>query len=99
MSETIRSAKLIWITRILSVICGLVLAGLLVAVIVALAMGNTHQAVVVAIAYFCGILLLGPLLYLLRAYGSWRSSNRLWRERMASGFYKTLPPVKDDDDD
>ena len=28
-----------------------------------------------------------------------RHSNRLWRERMASGFYKTLPPVKEDDND
>jgi hypothetical protein len=28
-----------------------------------------------------------------------RSSNALWRKRMASGFYKTLPLVKDDDDD
>jgi hypothetical protein len=99
MSETKRSAKATWITRILSVFSGLVLVGLLAAVIVSLAMGRTHQAVVVAIAYFCGILLLGPLLYLLRAYGSWRSSNRLWRKRMASGFYKTLPPVKDDDGD
>jgi len=99
MSETIRSAKLIWITRILSVICGLVLVGLPVVAIVAAATGDTHRAVVVAIAYFCGILLLGPLLYWLGAIGNWRSSNRLWRKRMDSGFYKSLPPAKDDDDD
>jgi hypothetical protein len=28
-----------------------------------------------------------------------RRSNALWRERMASGFYEKLPPIKDDDDD
>jgi len=28
-----------------------------------------------------------------------KRSNKLWRERMASGFYKTLPPVEEDDDD
>ena len=28
-----------------------------------------------------------------------KRSNKLWRERMASGFYKSLPPIKDDDDD
>ncbi len=28
-----------------------------------------------------------------------RQSNTIWRKRMASGFYKTLPPVKDDYDD
>ena len=84
---------------ILRVFCGLVFAGYSVAVIVAAATGGMRQVVIVGIAYICGMALLWLPLNWMSAIGSWRSSNALWRERMASGFYKTLPPMKDDDDD
>jgi hypothetical protein len=97
MSETIRSAKTIWITRSLSVFYVLVLAGLPIVVIVVAATVGTHQAVVTGIAYACGVVLLGLPLYWFGAIVSWRGSKVIWRKRMASGFYKTLPKVEDDD--
>jgi Na+-driven multidrug efflux pump len=99
MIDTTRSTKRARITRLASLLGLLIVAGLPVVVILALVMSGTHQAAVVGIAYACGMFLLSLLLYWLGAIGSWRSSRKLWRERMASGFYKTLPPGKDDDDD
>jgi|GEM_PF-2181844 LytS/YehU family sensor histidine kinase len=86
-------------TRIVSVLDALVLAGLPVATILALVTGGVHRAVLVGIAYVCGMSLFWFPVHWLAAIGSWRSSDALWRKRMASGFYKTLPPIKDDDDD
>ena len=73
--------------------------GLPVAVIAGLATGGTHRAIVVFVGYVCGFSVLFLPLHWMSAFSGWRSSRKLWRERMASGFYKTLPPVKDDDDD
>ena len=99
MSDTKRSPRPARIARLASLLGLLIAVGFPVAVIVTLAMGSAHQAVVVGIAYACGMFLLWLPLYWLGAIGSWRSSKALWRKRMASGFYKTLPPVKDDDDE
>jgi ABC-type antimicrobial peptide transport system permease subunit len=73
--------------------------GLPVAVIAGLATGGVHRAIVVFVGYMCGFSVLFLPLHWMSAFSGWRSSQKLWRERMASGFYKTLPPVKDDDDD
>jgi hypothetical protein len=99
MINTERSPRPARIARLASLLGLLIAAGLPVAVIVTLAIGSTHQAVVVGIAYACGMFLLWLPLYWLGAIGNWRNSNTLWRKRMSSGFYKTLPPVKDDEDD
>jgi Zn-dependent protease with chaperone function len=99
MVDTERSPKPARIAHLAGLLGLLIAVGLPVAVIVTLLIGSTRQAVVVGIAYACGLLLLGLLLYWWGAISSWRSSRKLWRERMASGFYKTLPPVKDDEDD
>lgn len=99
MVDTKQAPKPSRIARLASVLGLPIVAGLPIAVIVTLALGSTHQAVVVGIAYACGMFLLWLPLYWLGAIESWRSSNKLWRKRMSSGFYKTLPPVKDDDDD
>jgi hypothetical protein len=47
----------------------------------------------------CGFSVLFLPLHWMSAFSGWRSSQKLWRDRMASGFYKSLPPIKDDDDD
>jgi Flp pilus assembly protein TadB len=99
MVDSRQSPKQARITRLTSLFGLLILAGLPVTVILVLVLAGTHQAVVAAIAYACGMLLLWLPLYWLGAIGSWRSANRLWRKRMSTGFYKTLPPVKDDDDE
>jgi len=84
---------------IISMIEVLVALGFPIAVIAGLATGGTHTAIVVFVGYVCGLSILFLPLHWMSAFSGWRSSQKLWRERMASGFYKTLLPVKDDDDD
>ena len=73
--------------------------GLPVAVIAGLVTGGTHRAIVIFVGYMCGFSVLFLPLHWMSAFSGWRSSQKLWRDRMASGFYKSLPPIKDDDDD
>jgi hypothetical protein len=91
---------LIQIVRVAGSIETLLMAGFPVALLLAFAIGGQHTTVVVVLAYLSVIYLFSlPLLLWLVTIGSWRGSNALWRERMKSGFYETLPPVEDDDDD
>ena len=72
--------------------------GLPVAVVVGLATGGARRALIWGVGYACFVLLIWLPMHVLLALLGWRGSNALWRERMASGFYKSLPPVEDDDD-
>jgi hypothetical protein len=68
------------------------------ATLLALVTGGVHRAFVVGLAAVCVYLAAHFLLHLgAGVYGA-RETDRLWRERMASGFYKTLPPTEEDDD-
>jgi hypothetical protein len=99
MEERRQPQKAVRTTRIVSALDALVLTGLPVATILSLVASGAHRAVLVGIAYLCGASLLLLPVHWLAAIGSWRSSDALWRKRIASGFYKTLSPVEDDDDD
>jgi hypothetical protein len=57
-----------------------------------------HGALVVGLSYACAFIAAEFVLHLAAGVYGQRSATRLWRERMASGFYKTLPPVEDGDD-
>jgi hypothetical protein len=58
--------------------------------------------VLIAVNLVVGVALLVVLaFYAFQHFLFWkwsRESERLWRERMASGYYKTLPRVEDDDE-
>ncbi|MGD0167922.1 MAG: hypothetical protein ABSC51_11665 [Gaiellaceae bacterium] len=73
--------------------------GLPVAVVVGLATGGARRALIFGVSYACLVTLIWQPELWLGALVGWRGSEKLWRERMASGFYKTLPPWKDDEDD
>ena len=72
--------------------------GLPVAVVIGLVTGGAHRALILGAGYACFVALIRLPVNALVGLLSWRGSEDLWRERMASGFYKTLSPVEDDDD-
>ena len=99
MTSTARSPIPRKVALLILTIEMVVALGLPVAVIAGLATGGAHRAIVVFVGYMCGFSVLFLPLHWMSAFSGWRSSQKLWRERMASGFYKTLPPVREDDDD
>jgi hypothetical protein len=90
-----KARRALWIVYSVEVLFFL---GLIPAVIAGFVTGGARRALLVFIGYICGYVVLFLPVYWLTALSSWRSSGRLWRERMTSGFYETLPPIKDDDD-
>jgi hypothetical protein len=72
--------------------------GLPIAVVVGLFADGWHGALVIGLSYACAYALAGLVLHLAAGVYGQQSATRLWRERMASGFYKTLPPAEDEDD-
>jgi hypothetical protein len=80
------------------VVVSIAYPGLLVAVVLGLVTGGRHGALVVGLIYACALIGVEFLLHLAAGVYGQRSADRLWRERMASGFYKTLPPTEEDED-